>query len=166
MQKLNLGCGFDVKEGWLNTNHFSHEPVEGAVYLDAREEHLDAIDKFDFILVSHVLCTMKPSDADKVMANCHKWLKVGGKIELIDMDLLKVFASYQEGRVEDIPIEEGDIDDRLCFAISGYGTRLSLYTPERMEKVLTEAGFQTIMKKEESEFDTRPKESLIFEATK
>ena len=117
-------------------------------------------------VLNHVICTMNDYEAHKVLSNIHRSLKPGGVLTVIDMDLLKVFESYQDGRIDDIPIEEGDIDDRLCFAISGYGTRHSLYTPKRMEKVLTEAGFRVIMRKEESKYDTRPKESLIFEAVK
>jgi hypothetical protein len=82
------------------------------------------------------------------------------------MDILKVFKAYQEGRQEDIPIEFGEIDDRLCEAISGYGTRNSLYTPRRMMRVLESAGFRTIVEVEGSEHDLRPKESLVIEAYK
>ncbi len=117
-------------------------------------------------VLNHVLCTMNDYNAHQVLINIHRTLKPGAKLTVIEMDLLKVFKSYEEGRVNDIPISEGTIDDRFCFAISGYGTRNSVYTPARMEKVLTEAGFRVIIRKEESEYDTRPKESLIFEATK
>lgn len=128
-------------------------------------EH-DYTEYFEGGVLNHVICTMNDYSAHQVLINIHRMMKPGAVLTVIDMDLLKVFQSYLDGRIEDIPIEEGDIDDRLCFAISGYGTRDSLYTPKRMEKVLTEAGFRIIMRKEESEFDTRPKESLIFEAIK
>jgi hypothetical protein len=164
--KWNLGCGFDIKEGWFNTNYFSHIPVDGAVYLDALEEHEDMKGEFDFILVNHVLCTMKDDLALRVLRNCRAALVDGGTIQVIDMDLLKVFKSYEENRLEDLPISEGDFDDRLCLAISGYGTRNSLYTCGRMHNVLTEAGFHMVNNLGSSEFDTRPKESLVFEAIK
>jgi hypothetical protein len=124
------------------------------------------VESFDGGVINHVLCTMNDYSAHQVLINIHRMLKPGAKLTVIDMDLLKVFKSYQDGRIEDIPIEEGDIDDRLCLAISGYGTRDSLYTPKRMLKILEEAGFRTIVEVDSSEYDTRPKESLIFEVYK
>lgn len=124
------------------------------------------VEFFDGGVINHVLCTMNDHLAHKVLANIHRSLKPGGELTVVDMDLNKVIAAYQEGRSNDIPIDEGSIDDKLCFAISGYGTRLSLYTIERMRKVLTEAGFQIHAYQESSKYDTRPKESLVFRAIK
>lgn len=124
------------------------------------------VEFFDEALINHVLCTMNDYNAHKVLTNIHRSLKPGGELTIIDMDLNKVIEAYQEGRIDDIPIEEGSIDDRLCFAISGYGTRLSLYTIERMRKVIEEAGFRVSAYQPSSKYDTRPKESLIFKAIK
>ncbi len=124
------------------------------------------VEHFDGGVINHVLCTMNDYLAHKVLTNIHRSLKPGGELTVIDMDLNKVIQSYQDGRIDDIPIEEGSIDDRLCFAISGYGTRKSLYTIERMRKVLEEAGFRIHAYQESSKYDTRPKESLVFKAIK
>lgn len=124
------------------------------------------VERFDGGVINHVLCTMNDHQAHKVLANIHRSLKPGGELTVIDMDLNKVIDAYQDGRIDDIPIEEGSIDDRLCFAISGYGTRLSLYTIERMRKVLEEAGFRVSAYMPGSKYDTRPKESLVFKAIK
>lgn len=170
--KLNAGCGPDPieEEGWLNVDKELRSVKENFRIWDITTpptelEH-DLTERFDFILVNHVLCTMNDWLVHRALINLHRCLKPGGKLQVIDMDLLKVFKSYQEDRIGDIPIDEGDIDDRLCFAISGYGTRDSLYTSNRMENVLYEAGFRFVSEKDESEFNTRPKESLIFEGTK
>lgn len=171
--KANIGCGYDIKpleEGWLNIDNHVSTPYENLRIWDITTpptdlEH-DLTERFDFILVNHVLCTMNDYQVHKALINLHRCLKPGGTLQVIDMDLLKVFNAYQEDRISDIPIEEGDIDDRLCFAISGYGTRNSLYTANRMENVLYEAGFRFVLEKDKSEFDSRPKESLVFEAKK
>lgn len=174
INKANIGCGFDLinDEGWLNIDKVSRGPAENFRLWDITEapnnpklEH-DLTERFEFILVNHVLCTMNDYSVHQALINLHRSLKPGGKMQVIDMDLLKVFKSYQEGRINDIPIEEGDIDDRLCLAISGYGTRDSLYTPNRMQAVLEEAGFRVVKELSRSEYDTREKESLVFEAIK
>lgn len=160
--KVNLGSGLDLKHGWTNVDRVAY-----GLNMLADLKELPLKDNFfEFALLNHVICTMKPEDVAKVLKEAHRILKPGGVLQVIDMDILKVFQSYKDGRSEDIPIEQGSIDDKLCLAISGYGTRLSLYTPERMFSVLTDADFRLIFRKEESEYDTRPKESLVFEAIK
>jgi hypothetical protein len=165
--KANIGCGFDIKPGWVNIDavelnspdFYQYEILTPSFIKDFSEE-------FDFALVNHVLCTMTDEYAHYALKNIYDTIQPSGKLQVIDMDILKVFKSYQEGRIDDIPIEQGTIDERLCYAISGYGTRLSLYTPLRMKQVLIEAGFRIVMSLSESEYDTRPKESLIVEAIK
>ncbi len=50
--KLNLGCGLDVREGWVNVDKY---PWPGVVVVDV-ERHLPFSDEtFDYILASHVL---------------------------------------------------------------------------------------------------------------
>jgi hypothetical protein len=171
-KKLNAGCGPDLinEKDWLNVDNHSVYPQDNFRIWDITTsptelEH-DLTERFEFVLLNHVLCTMNDHLAHKALINLHRTLKPGGKLQVIDMDILKVFKSYQEGRVHDIPIEEGSIDDRLCLAISGYGTRDSLYTPLRMSKVLIEAGFRVVTHLNDSEYDTRPNESLVIEATK
>lgn len=171
----NYGSGPDLKESteeekWYN---FDSIFVNGSIgndsfhYWDMTQTPEDKyIERFDGGVINHVLCTMNDYLVHKALINIHRTLKPGAKLVVIDMDLLKVFKSYEEGRSEDIPIDEGSIDDKLCFAISGYSTRDSLYTPARMAKVLEEAGFRKVVQLESSEYDTRPKESLVFEATK
>lgn len=165
--KLNLGCGFEIREGWLNTNHFSHEPVQGAVYLDATTDHNDAIGVFDFILINHVLCTLKPDDVDKILANVYKWLKPGGIVHIIDMDITLAIDSYKNG-FSDFPIDNGSIDYNFLMHVSGFGTRLSLFTPQYMKELLYKHNFKDIhsILAIDDMYDTRKGESLRLEATK
>lgn len=170
VKRMNFGCGPDVKEGWTNVDIVARA---GVVYWNGIDEETrfgrriePQLWEYDFILVNHVLGGMKPEEVAMVLHRLYDTLKAGGKIQVIDMDILKVYEAYQKGHINNIPIAEGGIDDRLCFAMSGYGTRLSLYTPNRMVKVLADAGFREIVQLESSEYDTRPKESLIFQATK
>jgi len=77
MKKLNLGCGIDYKEGFVNVDFHSHIKVDvehdlnGLPYPFASEE-------FDFILASHVL-----EHLDKpffIMKELHRILKPGGTL--------------------------------------------------------------------------------------
>lgn len=169
--RINLGCGPDIKEGWTN--------VDEAFYL-FNNEYYGKVEgwnikfpppdfycgKYDFALLNHVLCTMKPDDAKKTLDHAYMCLKDGGKLQVIDMDLNKAFETYINDKPEDFPIEQGNIDYKLCMHISGFGTRLSLYTVQHLHDLLMEVGFKSAKMLLESEYDTRPKESLILEATK
>lgn len=170
--KLNAGCGPDIinEEGWLNTDKDLRSVKENFRVWDITTapntlEH-DLTERFDFILLNHVLCTMNDWLVHISLINLHRCLKPGGKLQVIDMDLLKVFKAYEEGRINDIPIETGSIDARLCLAISGYGTRDTLFTHKRLIEMLEAAGFRKTEILTDSEYDTRPKESLIVEGTK
>ena len=164
---MNLGCANDIKEGWINTDSVYRPEFHDIVEIwDARHSRHWNYDDFDFVLVNHVLCTMREEDVHAVLKNCYDMLRTGGTLQVIDMDLNKVFEAYQRGDSDAIPIKEGDIDSKLCFAISGYGTRPSLFTQKRMQDLLMNTGFAKTRSLLESEYDTRPDESFVIEATK
>lgn len=164
--KMNLGCGYDLKDGWFNTNHAAHQKVEGAWILDARDEDPAMNGKFDFILVNHVLCTMPYNDVRKVLANIHNWLQPEGKVQIIDMDLGKAAQAWVDKNQDAIPVNERNLDWNFCMHVAGYSTRPSLFTASVMRDLLVEAGFNKFVIRDDSEYDTRPLESFTIEATK
>ena len=170
--KLNAGRGYNLidEEGWLNVDTELRGVKENFRLWDITKapntlEH-DLTERFDFILLNHVLCTMNYHNVHQALINIHRSLKPNGKLQVIDMDLEKAINAYSNNRPELIPIEEGSIDYKMCMHISSYGTRYSLYTVPVMQQVLKEAGFRETKKMYHSEFDSRPNESLIVEATK
>lgn len=165
MKRLNLGCGPDILEGWVNVDS---KDIEGASHWDFRNhppEELFDRDSFDFVLINHVLCTMKPSDTTNFILNAKFLMKPGAKIQIIDMDLLEAYRDYIMNDGKNIPIDSDDKDTRLCLHLSGYGTRLSLYTAKSLMRSLEHLGFKDIKQLPISKYDTRPNESLIIEAT-
>ena len=54
MRKLNLGCGFDKREGFVNADNFAE--CEPDVYIDIEQTPWPLADNsFDYILMKHVL---------------------------------------------------------------------------------------------------------------
>ncbi len=163
--KWNLGCGFDIKEGWFNTNHFSHEPVDGAVYMDILKEDPAIINQIDYILINHVFCVMSYEEVKIALNKIHKYLKDGAVIEVIDFDILKAYDNREANCREAFPGFKGSIDELFCKSIVGYG-RKSIYTPMLMSDKLKQAGFKDVKIHSWSEYDIRPLESLIIKAIK
>lgn len=166
MRRLNLGCGPDIKQYWTNVDKIHRDDIE---YWDAIDNLVPKkwLGYFDFILINHVLCTMKPADVSVVLKKANLMLKLGGKLQVIDVDLLKAIGSYLRRDKDSIPINEGNLDYKLCMHLSGYGTRLSLFTPDHLVWTLLHEGeFSGAKVLDSSEHDLRPKESLIVEATK
>ena len=171
-QKMNLGCGDDIKEGWVNVD--TATDVLNRYEYGTQVEGWNAIfpppdfyqNRFDFILINHVLCTLRPDKAMKVLEHALWCLKDGGKVQVIDVDMLRAFKAYQSGDEAALFIPEGSIDYKLAMHLSGYGTRLSLYTEKHLSEQMFEAGFSSVDILKTSEFNTRPLESLIVEGTR
>jgi predicted SAM-dependent methyltransferase len=163
--KWNLGCGFDIEEGWFNTNGFEHPPVEGAVYMDVLKPDESMIGQVDYVLINHVLCVLSYDEVDRALANIRQCLKDGAVIEVIDFDMVKAFENYKAKDHEGFPGFLGSIDEVFCKSVVGYG-RKSIYTPKLMEEKLIHVGFNDVEILLQSEHDLRPKESLIVRAIK
>ena len=163
--KINIGCGPDIKEGWVNTDHLT---ADGVVYWDILENVIpnNWVEAFDFVLINHVLCTMRPSEATLVLDKALRMLKPGGTLQVIDMDMNKAITAFLYGRRDLFPVGGKTIDEQLLMHVSGYGTRLSLYTHTYLTDLLYEVGYSKAYAVDRSEHDLRPDESLIVEATK
>jgi len=83
MIKINIGCGRDYREGWLNTD-ISKE-VKADVYLDIRKDKLPFKNgEVEEIYISGVLeQILKNEDLIFAMNECHRVLKSGGIINIV-----------------------------------------------------------------------------------
>lgn len=168
MKRMNLGCGPDIKTGWTNVDSLYDPQYEDVRdYWDARETAPKYIGgDYDFILINHVLCTMKYEEAEKILTHAKEILKDGGRLQVIDMNLLKAYEAYTQNNAQAIPIMGGNIDYKLCMHVCGYGTRLSVYTPNLLITMLNNLGFRYINVLNDSPYDLRPQESLVVEAVR
>jgi len=77
--KLNLGCGDDIKEGWVNVNFFPHDGID--VVCDLNNFPYPFKDKSaDYILLDNVLEHLK--DTVKTVFECHRILSDTGMLEI------------------------------------------------------------------------------------
>lgn len=162
--KMNLGCGPDLLEGFDNVD-IERSSTEVMAW-DCRVNIPEMANRYDFVLVNHVLCTMDHADVDKVLNNIFDILKPGGKVQIIDLDLILSFGYYEQGAEDMIPASGQSLDEKFVNHLSGFGTRKSLYTGPFLTELLERHGFKDVETLGFSEYDLRPNESLIVEATK
>lgn len=75
--KLNLGCGRDIREGWVNIDRC---PGPGVLVHDLREPLPFPDDSAEYILAADVLEHIL--EWEKVVKDCHRVLRPGGLLEV------------------------------------------------------------------------------------
>lgn len=161
MNRMNLGCGPDIKDGWVNVDSKYDPENPDRPCWDMRGGPLAQwVGEFDYVLVNHVFCTMSYDDVDISIKNILELLKPGGRLEVIDMDAYKAYNCWINRDISGLPGFGDNIDEAFCKHLIGYG-RKSLYVPALMIEKLRSAGFEHVRYIENSEYDIRPKESLV-----
>jgi predicted SAM-dependent methyltransferase len=83
IRKLNLGCGFDKRDGWINADNFPE--CEPDLMLDVEDADWPFEDgRFDHVLLKHVLEHVGKDFADfaRIMRNLYRILSPGGILEI------------------------------------------------------------------------------------
>lgn len=163
MNRINIGCGPDIKDGWTNAD--SH-PWEGSVNWDIlNPPRVEWVKKFDLALVNHTLCLLGYDEVDVALGNIMEVLVPGGVIEVIDMDVLKAFDNFNRKNKSGFAGLDESFDSMLCKHLVGYG-RKSIYTAQSMKEKLEKAGFKRVYVAQGSADDLRPEESFVVRGVK
>lgn len=167
MNKINIGCGPDLKVGWVNTdNNMSGDWVTDAEFWDITQRAPEKWhNQFDFALVNHTLCLLSYDDADKALINIKEVLKPGGVLQVIDMDTLLAFSNLDKRDPECYGGHTGSLLEQMCKHLVGFG-RKSIYTTTTMLEKMLDSGYTNVRGFIESEHNIRPKESFVVEGTK
>ncbi len=84
--RLNLGCGFDKRAGWLNVDlQDFHDPD---LVADVRHLSMLPAGRYDEILAQDVLEHLPRSDTDTCLADWHRLLRDAGRLTLQLPDLV------------------------------------------------------------------------------
>jgi len=139
MNKLNLGCGDDILEGWINID--AYNPI---AQVKADVSSLPYDDNFaDVILASHVIEHFHFHDGFKVINEWKRVLKPDGKLIIETPDLLetcKEFVALPEG-------EKCNLYGHFFASpwVSGQ-THYFLYTETQLKWTLEQCGFKDIIR--------------------
>lgn len=181
--RLNLGCGPDWREGWLNADL----GLTGDIHLDASRRFPFPDDFFTMIFSEHMLEHLSEAAAAVCLRECHRVLQPGGVLRLSTPDLAEAVRKYLA------PLEETEAGRRLAAEVTGwkYAERLPnpaqwlndgfylwehrhLYDEQDLTEALRKAGFEDIRRCPSSsglseptvKLESRIDDSLVVEARK
>jgi len=112
---VNLGCGSDVREGWVNIDS---TPRAGVRAHDIRQGMPFFNNSVDYIYASHVLEHLDYAVALKLLDECHRALLPGGVLRLVLPDVPRMLQDYARGNVS----EWRGFDNFVRAAIPGVDT--------------------------------------------
>lgn len=93
VRKLQLGCGPNILDGWLNSDYFSG--LFHAINLDATGEYPFENETFDYIFSEHMIEHFSFAKGQIMLKECFRVLRDGGKLRISTPDLAFLVALYQ-----------------------------------------------------------------------
>jgi predicted SAM-dependent methyltransferase len=93
IRKLHLGCGEYLLPGWLNMDY---RPLcRETLYIDARQPFFFPDETFDYIFSEHMIEHISHGGGAKMLTECHRILKKGGRIRISTPDLAFLINLYR-----------------------------------------------------------------------
>ncbi len=179
--KLNVGCGTDYKEGWINIDNNSDENIKNLdLNWDLRKPLPFPADSVDFIFNEHFMEHLSVEEGQVALKDFKRVLKKGGVLRIAMPDLEMVVNDYIN-----VPIKKNKV--LKVFGLEFVETKAELinmsfrwwghkwlYDWEELNRRLKQAGFSKIKRAEQSKshhpelngLEIRQESLLISEATK
>lgn len=134
IKKLQIGCGSNILEGWLNTDLNGTETI---AYLDAGERFPIESGTFDFVYSEHLFEHLKVEQQLNMLKESYRILKKGGLMRIATPSLeflYKLYADpntlenkqYVNWAIENIPILKAvndliiDTEEHYCYVINNF----------------------------------------------
>lgn len=177
---MNLGCGPDIVDGWVNVDVLSLDLVPGVDdtnYLchDMREPFPFADHIFDGVLMNHSLQQVRDTEVKRVLENVHDMLRPGGAVRILVPDVVAAFRAWERMDLDwpgfaAIADDDLNVDRLLTRYLTWNGTNTTCFTLGALGHELAMAGYVRAIDDGSTSIvgldalDTRPGESLIIEA--
>ncbi len=145
--KLNLGCGNDIRSGYINVDRVPQNQVPADVYRQGDIKSLDWLTEdgtIDEIVASDCLAYLPPNTVEQAIINWAQKLIIGGVLKIMTPDCYVVAKSFVQGQF--------DFDE---YSVITFGSReqndnrLSAMDVITLSKILTKAGLKITLKRYE-----------------
>ena len=193
--KVHLGCGDDVRPGWVNidllpilpreSNPIVH-PEAAFINYDLRRGLPLEEGSCDFIYSSHFFEHLEYKDALRLMNDCHRVLSSGGVFRIVLPDLKGFIEAYLRGEKEYFDGLEPFISaylpsvaesgtqtliDYVNFGAYQSGQHKYIYDEEKLELILRRIGYSSVYpssyrEETDQEIPVRRRYSFYTEAVK
>jgi predicted SAM-dependent methyltransferase len=190
--KIHLGCGYDVRSGWVNIDSFTVIPAipagetdTYAIQWDLRKPLALEAGSSRYIYSSHFWEHLTFEDGYLLLKDSYRWLEKGGIFRIVLPDLESSFRAYinrdrdyfdtlgQAGIINNHHgLNDGtNLVDFINYAVYQEGEHKCIYDVEKITRLLQHIGYTVVA---ESSFDPavdidsplRRKYSFYIEATK
>lgn len=98
--KLNLGCGKDIKEGFINIDSEEKQGVDIDIIADLSHGIPIHTSTSSFIYSSHMIEHLNWNDGISLLKECYRCLQFGGKLRLLFPDFKKIMKAYVDNDKE------------------------------------------------------------------
>lgn len=85
---LHIGCGKNLLLGWLNADYYPRS--REVIYLDATKPFPFPDNSVDYIFTEHMIEHVTYSDGQKMLKECQRVLKPGGRIRISTPNLVNL----------------------------------------------------------------------------
>lgn len=136
--KVNLGCGSEILEGWVNVDVRQLPGVD--VVCDLKDLSQFKDESWDACRMSHVIEHFTEAEAVSVLGQVFCKLKKGGRLEVYCPDAMTIAWYYVH---EELPIKEFS---RLLFGNQAYPEELHKMAIDvgRLDDLVKNAGFEIV----------------------
>ena len=159
VRKLQLGCGFNLPDGWLNSDFFPKD--SNVIHVDATGVFPFADRTFDYVFSEHMIEHIPYPMGHSMLKQSWRVLKDGGKVRISTPDLAFVVALYNP---EKSPLQDAYIRWAAegCHAAQAWDTfvinnfvrawrHTFIYDEKVLRYSLEQAGFVDITRMELNE---------------
>ena len=161
--KVHLGCGADVRPGWINID-VAAKSKDGAIVVthDLRKGLPLESDSCALIYSAHFFEHLDYRAGLRLMRDCHRALRLGGVIRFAMPNFRGMFVAYLRGDWEYLDLvdiraalpylEPGTetLVDHVNYGVYQRGEHKTIYDEEKLSLLLRSIGFSTVA---ESSFD-------------
>lgn len=155
--KLHLGCGADVRSGWINIDLMLtapagfdlSQPNTACISYDLRNGLPVPDGCAKMVFSSHFFEHLEYWHGKKLMADCYRALQSGGIFRIVLPDYKLFFKAYLAGdrsffeplRYGLVEAETATLADFMTYAVYQFGEHCAIYDVERLEVVLRNIGY-------------------------